>query len=367
MATSIARSAVSFRSARQWPPDLLLGRRKFHGAIRALGQLDWGYLQRRAPRRRRSAGRLRPGSFERHEFPPRLSRHSGQAFGDWSYNFNFDFGGSGGTETPGHIQSVYLEYDGLAPLAFRVGAFPPPANIEDGTSRRHDFPRTQCALRSATQHCRRRRTRRGVDPLHGRRRFRRGSPTPAARCRTHAGIRRAARAFSAGFPTSSFDDGQSQFARRRQRYLCDQAAGCGSERYRQSVAMTPGATATEHLHSIRSAGTDGRLPTASSLPTPARCRVNHVSQWGWKRRAIIDNSLRPGRLLRFRASTARRSPTRRFTSATTSAPRNRSAEQQQSSAAGTCRHAGFSPANSSGYNAATGAFTPPKPAASLRV
>ena len=54
-------------------------------------------------------------------------------FGDWSYNFNYDFGGSGGTETPGHIQSVYLQYDGLAPWAFRVGAYPPPANIEDGT------------------------------------------------------------------------------------------------------------------------------------------------------------------------------------------------------------------------------------------
>jgi len=55
-------------------------------------------------------------------------------FGDWTYNLNFDFGGSGGTETPGHIQSVYIEYDGLGPWAFRIGAFPPPANIEDGTS-----------------------------------------------------------------------------------------------------------------------------------------------------------------------------------------------------------------------------------------
>jgi phosphate-selective porin OprO and OprP len=31
---------------------------------------------------------------------------AGKVFGDWSYNANFDFGGSGGTETPGHIQSV---------------------------------------------------------------------------------------------------------------------------------------------------------------------------------------------------------------------------------------------------------------------
>jgi phosphate-selective porin OprO/OprP len=59
---------------------------------------------------------------------------SGRLFGDWTYNLNGDFGGSGGTETPAHIQSVYLEFDGLAPWAFRVGAFPPPASVEDATS-----------------------------------------------------------------------------------------------------------------------------------------------------------------------------------------------------------------------------------------
>ena len=58
----------------------------------------------------------------------------GKAFGNWSYNVNFDFGGSGGTETPGHIQSVYVQDDGLAPFAVRIGAYPAPAGIEDGTS-----------------------------------------------------------------------------------------------------------------------------------------------------------------------------------------------------------------------------------------
>lgn len=58
----------------------------------------------------------------------------GKVFGDWSYNLNFDFGGSNGTEAPGHIQSVYLQYDGLNPFAFRIGAYPPPANLEDSTS-----------------------------------------------------------------------------------------------------------------------------------------------------------------------------------------------------------------------------------------
>ena len=105
----------------------------FTASIRALSQLDWGYYSQSA------AAATLPTAYG-----PDLSSGAnfrrvylgiqGKLFGTWSYNFNYDFGGSGGTETPGHIQSVYLEYDGLGPLAFRIGAFPPPANIEDGTS-----------------------------------------------------------------------------------------------------------------------------------------------------------------------------------------------------------------------------------------
>jgi phosphate-selective porin OprO/OprP len=105
----------------------------FTASIRALGQLDWGgYSQSK------SASSL-PAAYG-----PNLSNGTnfrrvylgiqGKIFGDWSYNFNYDFGGSGGTETPGHIQSVYLEYDGLAPFAVRAGAYPPPASFEDATS-----------------------------------------------------------------------------------------------------------------------------------------------------------------------------------------------------------------------------------------
>ena len=105
----------------------------FSLAIRALAQLDWGFYSQSA-----GAASL-PAAFG-----PDLSSGAnfrrvylgvqGKAFGSWSYNVNFDFGGSGGTETPGHIQSVYVQYDGLAPFAFRVGAYPAPASIEDGTS-----------------------------------------------------------------------------------------------------------------------------------------------------------------------------------------------------------------------------------------
>jgi phosphate-selective porin OprO/OprP len=58
----------------------------------------------------------------------------GKAFSVWSYNLNFDFGGSAGTEKDGHIQSAYVQYDGAAPFAFRVGAFPPAAGLEDSTA-----------------------------------------------------------------------------------------------------------------------------------------------------------------------------------------------------------------------------------------
>jgi len=106
---------------------------RFTASIRALAQLDWGgYSQSKA-------ALLLPAAYG-----PDLSSGAnfrrvylglqGKLFGDWSYNLNFDFGGSGGTEAPGHIQSVYLEYDGLAPLAIRAGAYPAPANVEDSTS-----------------------------------------------------------------------------------------------------------------------------------------------------------------------------------------------------------------------------------------
>jgi phosphate-selective porin OprO/OprP len=106
---------------------------RFTAATRALAQYDWGYYMQ---------GK---GAFG---FPaaygPDLSSGAnfrrvylgiqGTLFGDWSYNLNFDFGGSSGTEAPGRIQSVYIEYDGLAPFAVRAGAFPPPSNLEDSTS-----------------------------------------------------------------------------------------------------------------------------------------------------------------------------------------------------------------------------------------
>jgi phosphate-selective porin OprO and OprP len=102
-------------------------------AIRTLVQADWGYYSQSA------AAATLPAAFgpdlgSGTNFRRVYLGIQGKVFGDWSYNVNFDFGGSGGTETPGHIQSVYAQYDGLAPFAVRVGAYPAPASIEDGTS-----------------------------------------------------------------------------------------------------------------------------------------------------------------------------------------------------------------------------------------
>jgi phosphate-selective porin OprO/OprP len=105
---------------------------QFTAAIRALVQFDWAYYSQ-GPDAKGLPAAYGPDLSSGSNFRRVYLGLQGKLFGDWSYNANFDFGGSGGTETPGHIQSVYLEYDGLAPWAFRVGAYPPPANIEDGT------------------------------------------------------------------------------------------------------------------------------------------------------------------------------------------------------------------------------------------
>jgi len=105
----------------------------FSAAIRTLVQYDWGYYSQGAGAKNLPAA-YGPDLSSGSNFRRVYLGIQGKLFGEWSYNANFDFGGSGGTETPGHVQSLYLQYDGFAPWAFRVGAYPPPANIEDGTS-----------------------------------------------------------------------------------------------------------------------------------------------------------------------------------------------------------------------------------------
>ncbi len=104
----------------------------FTAAIRALFQMDMGYYMQQ------HAAAALPASYG-----PDLSSGTnlrriflglqGKVFGDWSYYFLYDFGGAT-TETPGHIMYAYLQYDGLAPWAFRAGAYAPPLNLEDSTA-----------------------------------------------------------------------------------------------------------------------------------------------------------------------------------------------------------------------------------------
>jgi phosphate-selective porin OprO/OprP len=101
--------------------------------IRALAQLDWAYYSQSNTAAALPAA-FGPDLGSGTNFRRVYLGIQGKVFGDWSYNVNFDFGGAGGTETPGRVQSVYVQYDGLRPFAFRVGAYPPPSNIEDGTS-----------------------------------------------------------------------------------------------------------------------------------------------------------------------------------------------------------------------------------------
>lgn len=52
---------------------------------------------------------------------------------DFDYRLLFEFGGSG-TEGPTRINDAYIAYSGFAPFRIQLGAFSPPANMDDGTT-----------------------------------------------------------------------------------------------------------------------------------------------------------------------------------------------------------------------------------------
>lgn len=57
----------------------------------------------------------------------------GKAFTDFDYSLIYEFGGSG-AEEGGRVQDLWVQYSGLKPFRFRVGAFAPPTGLEDGGS-----------------------------------------------------------------------------------------------------------------------------------------------------------------------------------------------------------------------------------------
>lgn len=52
---------------------------------------------------------------------------------DFTYRMMFELGGSG-TEGPTRINDFFIGYTGFAPFTIQLGAFSPPANMDDGTS-----------------------------------------------------------------------------------------------------------------------------------------------------------------------------------------------------------------------------------------
>ena len=106
-------------------PTIATGDGNFTVAFRTLIQFDMAYYaQGQVP----TGTDFSSGSnFRRARFGV-----SGMLFHDWQYEFIYDFGGSG-TETAG-ISSAFVEYDGLTPVHFKFGAFPPPESFEDSTS-----------------------------------------------------------------------------------------------------------------------------------------------------------------------------------------------------------------------------------------
>jgi len=122
-----ADSSWSFKNGR---PTIASRDGRFSLAIRALGQFDAAYYMQSAAARSLANG---PDLSSGTNFRRAQLGIQGRLFGDWSYNFNTEFGGSGGSESGGRVQALYVEYDGLKPFAFRVGAYPPAGGLEDNT------------------------------------------------------------------------------------------------------------------------------------------------------------------------------------------------------------------------------------------
>jgi phosphate-selective porin OprO/OprP len=57
----------------------------------------------------------------------------GTVYGDWDYRVLFDFGGAG-VENAGQLYETWVQYSGLKPARFRVGAFSPSIGLDDQAS-----------------------------------------------------------------------------------------------------------------------------------------------------------------------------------------------------------------------------------------
>lgn len=136
----VAQSAARIEKAEapQWSfpggrPTIQSSDGRFSLQLRLLGQFDAAYYMQDS-RARQLAAANGPDLSSGTNFRRAQIGFQGKLFGDWSYLFNTEFGGSSGTETGGRVQSLYIQYDGLKPFTFRIGAYPPPGGLEDNTS-----------------------------------------------------------------------------------------------------------------------------------------------------------------------------------------------------------------------------------------
>jgi phosphate-selective porin OprO/OprP len=96
----------------------------FTAALRSLVQYDAGYYDQD---KSGAATDLSSGTnFRRARYG-----FEGKVFTDFEYSFVYDLGGSG--VEGASISNAYVQYNGFAPFAVRVGAFPPFANLEDSS------------------------------------------------------------------------------------------------------------------------------------------------------------------------------------------------------------------------------------------
>lgn len=102
----------------------------FTASLRAMLQADYAYYMQSGKAKKLSTG---PDLSSGANIRRAQLGVQGKIFGDWSYNFNYDFGNSA-YETPGKILNAYVQYDGLAPFSVRLGAFAPSYSVEDQTS-----------------------------------------------------------------------------------------------------------------------------------------------------------------------------------------------------------------------------------------
>jgi phosphate-selective porin OprO/OprP len=96
----------------------------FTAEIRTLVQFDTAYY---------GQGKAPPGTDLSSGSDFRRARLGvqGTLFKDWSYQFIYDFGGSGSEGAA--ISSAYIQYDGLGPVHWKIGAYPTPESFDDTT------------------------------------------------------------------------------------------------------------------------------------------------------------------------------------------------------------------------------------------